>query len=129
MHLLIHGRFQLFKVPIFNHCYVYPCQGNTVGCPREPWHDLHSKIDGPAAYDVLTNFEERWYRASKPSGIKKLKLTYDDALLSINTIPEIIGITDASSGSERDPESWNVQVPNFVKILNSYCTNSIVGRS
>ncbi|GJN30105.1 hypothetical protein PR202_gb18384 [Eleusine coracana subsp. coracana] len=21
--------------------------------PREPWHDLHSKIDGPAAYDVL----------------------------------------------------------------------------
>lgn len=23
--------------------------------PREPWHDLHSKIDGPAAYDVLKN--------------------------------------------------------------------------
>ncbi|KAI0515638.1 hypothetical protein KFK09_008304 [Dendrobium nobile] len=25
--------------------------------PREPWPDLHSRIDGPAAYDVLTNFE------------------------------------------------------------------------
>ncbi|KAH1068236.1 hypothetical protein GYH30_005983 [Glycine max] len=33
--------------------------GNTGGCPREPWHDLHSKIDGPAAYDILKNFEER----------------------------------------------------------------------
>ncbi|KAI5399017.1 hypothetical protein KIW84_064404 [Lathyrus oleraceus] len=32
--------------------------GSTGGCPREPWHDLHCKIDGPAAYDILTNFEE-----------------------------------------------------------------------
>ncbi|KAJ0659044.1 putative phospholipase D [Helianthus annuus] len=44
--------------------------GNLAGCPREPWHDLHSKIDGPAAYDVLKNFEERWLKASKVSGIK-----------------------------------------------------------
>ncbi|KAK6947701.1 C2 domain [Dillenia turbinata] len=45
--------------------------GPTTGCPREPWHDLHRKIDGPAAYDILTNFEEHWLRASKPPGIKK----------------------------------------------------------
>ncbi|KAI5445379.1 hypothetical protein KIW84_013568 [Lathyrus oleraceus] len=32
--------------------------GSTGGCPREPWHDLHCKIDGPAAYDILTNFED-----------------------------------------------------------------------
>ncbi|KAK6117780.1 hypothetical protein DH2020_048482 [Rehmannia glutinosa] len=44
--------------------------GNVAGCPREPWHDLHCKIDGPAAYDVLSNFEERWLKASKPHGIK-----------------------------------------------------------
>ncbi|KAL2658339.1 hypothetical protein AAZV13_03G016250 [Glycine max] len=47
--------------------------GNTGGCPREPWHDLHSKIDGPAAYDILKNFEERWLRAAKPKGIQKLR--------------------------------------------------------
>ncbi|CAK8531444.1 unnamed protein product [Lathyrus sativus] len=46
--------------------------GSTGGCPREPWHDLHSKIDGPTAYDILTNFEKRWLRAAKPTGIKKV---------------------------------------------------------
>ncbi|KAI6706737.1 hypothetical protein NL676_009699 [Syzygium grande] len=84
--------------------------GNTAGAPREPWHDLHSKIDGPAAYDVLTNFEERWYRAAKPRGIKKLKISYDDALLRIDRIPDIVGISDVSLVREDDPESWHVQI-------------------
>ncbi|XP_022999811.1 phospholipase D gamma 1-like isoform X1 [Cucurbita maxima] len=83
--------------------------GSAVGCPREPWHDLHSKIDGPAAYDVLTNFEERWRRASKPHGIKKLK-SYDDALLRIERIPDIIGISESYCTNENDPESWHVQI-------------------
>ncbi|WJX82458.1 Phospholipase D beta 1 [Trifolium repens] len=83
--------------------------GNTGGCPREPWHDLHSKIDGPAAYDVLTNFEERWLKASKPHGIKKLKISYDDALLRLERIPDVIGINDTPSGDD-DPESWHVQI-------------------
>lgn len=80
------------------------------GCPREPWHDLHSKIDGPAAYDVLTNFEERWLKASKPRGIRKLKTTYDDDLLRIERMPEIVGILDALSVSSDDPNGWHVQV-------------------
>ncbi|KAI6706736.1 hypothetical protein NL676_009698 [Syzygium grande] len=84
--------------------------GNTAGAPREPWHDLHSRIDGPAAYDVLTNFEERWYRAAKPRGIKKLKMSYDDALLRIDRIPDIVGISDVSFVREDDPESWHVQI-------------------
>ncbi|XP_022964032.1 phospholipase D gamma 1-like isoform X1 [Cucurbita moschata] len=83
--------------------------GSAVGCPREPWHDLHSKIEGPAAYDVLTNFEERWRRASKPHGIKKLK-SYDDALLRIERIPDIIGISESYCTNENDPESWHVQI-------------------
>jgi len=70
---------------------------------------LHTKIDGPAAYDVLTNFEERWLKASKPQGIKKLKISYDDALLRLERIPDVIGINDTPSG-ENDPESWHVQV-------------------
>ena len=28
--------------------------------PREPWHDIHSKVEGPIAQDVFTNFFERW---------------------------------------------------------------------
>lgn len=85
-------------------------QGNLSGCPREPWHDLHSKIDGPAAYDVLTNFEERWLKAAKPSGIKKFKTSYDDALLRIDRIPDILGVSDTPTVGENDPEAWHVQV-------------------
>ncbi|KAK3020371.1 hypothetical protein RJ639_047824 [Escallonia herrerae] len=83
--------------------------GNVVGCPREPWHDLHCKIDGPAAYDVLSNFEERWLKASKPHGIKKLKMSYDDALLRIERTPEIMGVDDSPCVSDNSPESWHVQ--------------------
>lgn len=85
-------------------------QERAVGCPRQPWHDLHSKIDGPAAYDVLTNFEERWLKASKPHGLQKLKTPHDDALLRIERIPEIIGIADVPCLSGDDLEAWDVQV-------------------
>ncbi|CAN8284677.1 unnamed protein product [Cochlearia groenlandica] len=95
--------------------------GNLSGCPREPWHDLHSKIDGPAAYDVLTNFEERWLKAAKPSGIKKFKTSYDDALLRIDRIPDILGVSDAPTVSENDPEGWHVQV------FRSIDSNSVKG--
>lgn len=28
--------------------------------PREPWHDIHSRVEGPIALDLFANFEERW---------------------------------------------------------------------
>ncbi|KAL5727768.1 phospholipase D [Ranunculus cassubicifolius] len=95
--------------------------GPTAGCPREPWHDLHCKIDGPAAYDVLTNFEERWYKASKPRGISKLKKSNDDALLKIDRIQDIVGMFDAACTNENDPEGWHVQV------FRSIDSNSVKG--
>ncbi|GER40539.1 phospholipase D, partial [Striga asiatica] len=95
--------------------------GPTVGCPREPWHDLHCRIDGPAAYDVLKNFEERWLRAAKRHGPNKLKSSYDDCLLKLERMPEIMGITEAATVSEDDPESWNVQV------FRSIDSNSVKG--
>jgi len=76
---------------------------------------LHSKLDGPAAYDVLQNFQERWLKAAKRHGIKKLAKSYDDALLSIERIPEIININDATYFSDNDPETWHVQV--FISLL------------
>ncbi|CAH9096948.1 unnamed protein product [Cuscuta europaea] len=95
--------------------------GSVAGCPREPWHDLHCKIDGPAAYDILTNFEERWLKASKPHGIKKLKISYDDALLRIERMPEILGIFDIPCVSGDSPEGWHVQ------IFRSIDSNSVKG--
>ncbi|RAL52418.1 hypothetical protein DM860_007275 [Cuscuta australis] len=90
--------------------------------PRQPWHDLHCKIEGPAAYDVLTNFEQRWRKASKWAELgrrfKKISHWHDDALLKIERIS---WITSPSSSvpnddpslwitSEEDPENWHVQV-------------------
>ncbi|CAI0471977.1 unnamed protein product [Linum tenue] len=95
--------------------------GSVSGCPREPWHDLHSRIDGPAAYDVLTNFEERWFKAAKPRGLKKLKTSYDDALLRIDRIPDIVAASDAPCVGENDPETWHVQ------IFRSIDSNSVRG--
>ena len=28
--------------------------------PREPWHDIHARLEGPVARDVMCNFEQRW---------------------------------------------------------------------
>uniref|UniRef100_A0A0E0IK53 Phospholipase D n=1 Tax=Oryza nivara TaxID=4536 RepID=A0A0E0IK53_ORYNI len=89
--------------------------------PREPWHDLHSKIDGPAAYDVLTNFEERWLKASKRSGVKKLSKANNDTLLWIGRIPDIASIDDEVYSSDNDPERWDVQ------IFRSIDSNSVKG--
>ncbi|KAG0553102.1 hypothetical protein BDA96_01G565900 [Sorghum bicolor] len=92
--------------------------------PREPWHDLHSKLDGPAAYDVLKNFEERWLKASKRSGAKKLsKLSrsHNDSLLWIAKIPDIIAIDDEIYSNDNDPERWDVQ------IFRSIDSNSVKG--
>ncbi len=27
--------------------------------PRLPWHDIHARVEGPAARDVMVNFIER----------------------------------------------------------------------
>ncbi|GAB4861851.1 Phospholipase D beta 1 [Ancistrocladus abbreviatus] len=125
---LCDGRYDTPQHPLFwtlgtihKDDYHNPCfAGSTVGCPREPWHDLHCKIDGPAAYDVLTNFQERWLKAAKSHGIRKLKM-YDDALLRIERMTEIIGITDAPFIDDTDSEAWHVQV------FRSIDSNSVKG--
>ena len=45
--------------------------------PRQPWHDIHSKLEGSIAYDVFQNFYERWRRQglSKEAPIFPIDLT------------------------------------------------------
>ncbi|KAK4365301.1 hypothetical protein RND71_016659 [Anisodus tanguticus] len=93
----------------------------TTGCPREPWHDLHSRIEGPAAYDVLTNFEERWLKASKRHGFQKMKASHDDALLKLDRIPDILGIADVPCLRDDDADTWHTQ------IFRSIDSNSVKG--
>ncbi|KAK4488210.1 hypothetical protein RD792_003953 [Penstemon davidsonii] len=95
--------------------------GPAAGCPREPWHDLHCQIHGPAAYDVLQNFEERWWKASKRHKLQKMKTSYDDSLLMLERIHDVIGVAEASTLREDQLEGWHVQV------FRSIDSNSVKG--
>ncbi|KAG4911770.1 hypothetical protein JHK82_052370 [Glycine max] len=85
-------------------------EGPVTGCPRQPWHDLHSQVDGPATYDILTNFEERWLRALKMHRYQKMRSSHDDSLLKIDRIPDIVGIDEVPCQNENNRETWHVQV-------------------
>ncbi|KAG8654525.1 phospholipase D delta isoform X2 [Manihot esculenta] len=90
--------------------------------PREPWHDLHCKIEGPAAYDILTNFEQRWKKASKWSEFgqrfKRAAHWHDDSLIKLERISWILSPSPSIPkddpklwvSDKDDPENWHVQV-------------------
>jgi phospholipase D1/2 len=87
--------------------------------PRQPWHDLHCRIEGPAAYDVLKNFEQRWRKATKwRSRFKSVSQWKDDALIKLERISWILGPSATVQNDhpslwvskEGDCENWHVQV-------------------
>ncbi len=43
------------RVELYRHLMPRPAAG-----PRLPWHDQHCRLEGPPAFDVLTNFVQRW---------------------------------------------------------------------
>jgi len=67
--------------------------------PREPWHDIHCKVEGPIARNVLENFIERWEKQAikegKPPAISPHFMQY------IN--PDAIAVVDSPD------KEWNVQ--------------------
>ncbi|KAI7996034.1 Phospholipase D alpha 1 [Camellia lanceoleosa] len=94
----------LFKTldNIHNHDFHQPnFRGSSIrkGGPREPWHDIHCKLEGPVALDVLYNFEQRW---KKQVGNK--------FLLTFNELDRIITRPPTPITSTHDPETWNVQI-------------------
>ncbi|KAA8540485.1 hypothetical protein F0562_024596 [Nyssa sinensis] len=70
----------------------------TKGGPREPWHDIHSRLEGPIAWDVLFNFEQRWRKQGGKDVLVQLR-ELDDIIIS----PSPVTFPD-------DNETWNVQL-------------------
>lgn len=125
-HRLFHDLDTVFKDDV--HQPTYPAGTKA---PRQPWHDLHCRIDGPAAYDVLLNFEQRWRKATKWREFAILAKTMahwqDDALIKIERISWIISPTYPvpKNGDytvvpddepilhvfrEDHPDNWHVQI-------------------
>lgn len=75
----------------------FPGAAITKGGPREPWHDIHSRLEGQIAWDVLFNFEQRW----KKQGGK-------DVLLNLRELDDIIPPSPVTFPD--DQETWNVQL-------------------
>lgn len=83
---------------------------------------MHCKIEGPAAYDVLTNFEQRWRKATKWSEFgqrfKRVTRWHDDALIKLERISWILSPSSSVPNDhpklwvseEDDPQNWHVQV-------------------
>ncbi|KAA0199526.1 hypothetical protein HAZT_HAZT007200 [Hyalella azteca] len=62
--------------------------------PREPWHDIHSRVEGAIALDLFANFEERWSKQGDP---------------------DFTTLTGPLRGVQREhsfpnPNNWNVQM-------------------
>ena len=56
--------------------------------PREPWHDIHSKVEGPIAQDVFTNFHERWRKQCR----NEVRLDpLDPNIFDLNCLPPFTG--------------------------------------
>ena len=65
--------------------------------PREPWHDIHSKLEGSIAYDIFLNFQERWIKQGNRS------CTLDDIDCTVIDI-------DWSPDSEECEKQWSCQL-------------------
>lgn len=106
---------------VFQDDYHNPTFPTGTKAPRQPWHDLHCKIESPAAYDVLTNFEQRWRKATKWSEFgrrfKTISRWHDDALIKIERISWIISPSSTVPSdhpslwvSEEMIPTWHVQI-------------------
>lgn len=108
---LCDGRYDTEKHSLFqalnseSHCFDF-YQINIAGAslhkggPREPWHDVHACITGEAAWDVLTNFEQRWTKQCDPS-----------LLVPISSIPNLGHKSNIIPSSNYfNQRNWKVQV-------------------
>ncbi|EXC61853.1 hypothetical protein L484_000019 [Morus notabilis] len=74
------------------------------GGPREPWHDVHCGLEGPVAWDVLYNFEQRWKRQ-----------VGNRFLIPLNKLNKIlIHPTSTTISSSDDTENWYLQLFRFI---------------
>ncbi|KAM3299745.1 hypothetical protein ACQJBY_040977 [Aegilops geniculata] len=100
---LCDGRYDTQEHPLFRtlgtthrddfHQPNFPGASINKGGPREPWHDIHCRVEGPAAWDVLDNFEQRWRKQGDG----------DNHLVTLDR-------GWAAREAVQDAESWNVQV-------------------
>ncbi|ROT66238.1 uncharacterized protein [Penaeus vannamei] len=56
--------------------------------PRQPWHDIHCRLDGPIVLDVLANFTERWRNQVKDRESRLLPISDEEFALDAPAVCE-----------------------------------------
>ncbi|EHA8591706.1 phospholipase D alpha 1 [Cocos nucifera] len=94
-----HSLFRTLGTAHYNdfHQPNFPGASIRKGGPREPWHDIHCRLEGPIAWDVLCNFEQRWRKQG--GGANLLLQPGHDIALDKEPPP-----------MEDDREAWSVQL-------------------
>ncbi|CAO2146568.1 unnamed protein product [Urochloa humidicola] len=111
-----HFLFRTLNTAHSNDFYQGNLPGAAIGSggPREPWHDIHCKIEGPAAWDVLHNFEQRWRKQGGKGDLVQNVLmpwkTQKDVLMDLRGMEDVIVPQATPAVIAGDKESWNVQV-------------------
>ncbi|KAL3634930.1 hypothetical protein CASFOL_021984 [Castilleja foliolosa] len=78
---------------------------------RQPWHDLHCKIEGPGASDVLVNFEQRWLKDINSCKIRKLfKIIKGVPLELVDIENDPLIASPSAKFPSNHPEQWHVQI-------------------
>ena len=95
----------LHQGDFYSNCIV---GANADAGPRQPWHDIHARVEGPIALDIKKNFEERWCRQSEDMVTRLYNATEDEFMLEAPAfVPE----------NEGGP--WNIQL--FRSITSDSC--------
>ncbi|KAL3153372.1 hypothetical protein ABBQ38_011712 [Trebouxia sp. C0009 RCD-2024] len=102
------------------------------GGPRQPWHDIHCKLEGPVAWDVYHNFIQRWrgqareYRQKQLLSMDKPK---NHGRLHVPDIGRGVMAEDRGDPQSQigDPEKW--QETWSVQLFRSIDSSSAAGLS
>uniref|UniRef100_A0A7S4UW95 phospholipase D n=1 Tax=Paramoeba aestuarina TaxID=180227 RepID=A0A7S4UW95_9EUKA len=68
--------------------------------PRQPWHDIHSRLEGAVAVDVYENFRQRWEMVQTAGGGK----VSEKPVAPIAALKGVAGAKVSTTGS------WNCQL-------------------
>lgn len=122
---LTSGRYDTPEYPLFrtlqsvhlndfhNGCNMFS-NIETIG-PRQPWHDIHLCVRGPAVHDIIQNFEERWSRQNSQE-IHKLVALTDKGIQAV-----------ALEGEKKG--SWSTQFFRSIDARTARFDSKSVGRS
>ncbi|MED6173243.1 Phospholipase D [Stylosanthes scabra] len=96
-----HSLFQTLAIEHSKDFYQPSIDGSSIekGGPREPWHDVHCKLEGPIAWDVYSTFVQRF----KKQGTDQSKLLSEEELKDFIIAPPQVMDPDKK-------DAWNVQL-------------------